>query len=673
MKAESTDIFISYRRIDGRDFARNILLALGKRGYENVFFDYSSMREGAFNQQIFTAIEHCKDFLLILSPLSMLNCSRQEDWVAIEIEKAISCGCNIIPISINEPFNNWPEDFPRKLSILKRQQMLTLRTDEYFDNSIDKLTEWLESEPTEHNRIQEDYSISIISDETCELYINNERIRKIKANKAALIKGINKEDIYIFSFRSLARVGDIIDIEYHFSKTTLTNDQLVVSFIARRLDKIKLERKAREARDKAKKDAYEKHGILKSALESYDEYGLDSNGMVAVVRNKKIGFVNRDAIESVPCIYDDVMRYEYGYASVCRENQWGLIDEFGNEIAPIGSQQPCVICPGGHYFTVTYNEKIGISTIPICNNKCFQFEYDEVVFLAEHNDFILGKKDGIWCLVSGDNTTHFFPNRVSSISARWEQSPMETFLDNYPYDIHYHQGYNKIRVLYPPLCIKNFDTGRLGIINNSLKMSVPFSAEKTYWVGNNQSLAIVMTGGKYGLIDYETGRTVLPTIYSIVKPLCKPCYLQEEYDPLLFLVGDDISKNECNVDNKGNIYFDTIDGYYFGGNQGVTDEYGNLIIPQVYQLIDIFDTEIKGTSVVVATKYSNYSAYFDIKEDHHHCKTASLHPMFDESNSIVHIYSTNGVFLTSEPYTSFIANHKSIINRIVRNIASNVF
>lgn len=668
MKVESTDIFISYRRIDGRDFARNILLALGKRGYENVFFDYSSMREGAFNQQIFTAIEHCKDFLLILSPLSMLNCSRQEDWVAIEIEKAISCGCNIIPISINEPFNNWPEDFPRKLSILKRQQMLTLRTDEYFDNSIDKLTEWLESEPTEHNRIQEDYSISIISDETCELYINNERIRKIKANKAALIKGINKEDIYIFSFRSLARVGDIIDIEYHFSKTTLTNDQLVVSFIARRLDKIKLERKAREARDKAKKDAYEKHGILKSALESYDEYGLDSNGMVAVVRNKKIGFVNRDAIESVPCIYDDVMRYEYGYASVCRENQWGLIDEFGNEIAPIGSQQPCVICPGGHYFTVTYNEKIGISTIPICNNKCFQFEYDEVVFLAEHNDFILGKKDGIWCLVSGDNTTHFFPNRVSSISARWEQSPMETFLDNYPYDIHYHQGYNKIRVLYPPLCIKNFDTGRLGIINNSLKMSVPFSAEKTYWVGNNQSLAIVMTGGKYGVIDYETGRTVLPTIYSIVKPLCKPCYLQEESDPLLFIIGDNISKNECKVDNNGNLYFDTLDGYYFGGNQGVTDEYGNLIIPQVYQLIDIIGTEIKDTSVVVATKYSNYSAYYDIKEDHHHVKTASLHPMFDKSNSIVHIYSTNGVFLASEPYTSFIANHKSIINRIVRNI-----
>lgn len=249
MKVESTDIFISYRRIDGRDFARNILLALGKRGYENVFFDYSSMREGAFNQQIFTAIEHCKDFLLVLSPLSMLNCSKQEDWVAIEIEKAISCGCNIIPISINEPFNNWPEDFPRKLSFLKSQQMLTLRTDEYFDNSIDKLAGWLETKPTKNNSVPEDSSISIISDETCELYINNERIRKIKANKATLIKGINKEDIYYFSFKSLARVGDIIDIKYQYSKTApandqLANDQLVVSFIARRQDKKKWEKEA---------------------------------------------------------------------------------------------------------------------------------------------------------------------------------------------------------------------------------------------------------------------------------------------------------------------------------------------------------------------------------------------------------------------------------------------
>lgn len=125
---------------------------------------------------------------------------------------------------------------------------------------------------------------------------------------------------------------------------------------------------------------------------------------------------------------------------------------------------------------------------------------------------------------------------------------------------------------------------------------------------------------------------------------------------------------QCEKGHLTNLYFDTLDGYYFGGNQGVTDEYGNLIIPQVYQLIDIIGTEIKDTSVVVATKYSNYSAYYDIKEDHHHVKTASLHPMFDKSNSIVHIYSTNGVFLASEPYTSFIANHKSIINRIVRNI-----
>ena len=37
MEAKDTDIFISYRRIDGRDIARTIQLALGKEGFEHVF------------------------------------------------------------------------------------------------------------------------------------------------------------------------------------------------------------------------------------------------------------------------------------------------------------------------------------------------------------------------------------------------------------------------------------------------------------------------------------------------------------------------------------------------------------------------------------------------------------------------------------------------------------
>ena len=51
------DIFISYRRADGREYARNIQLGLQQRGSSfNVFFDYESVRAGKFNLQIIDAI-----------------------------------------------------------------------------------------------------------------------------------------------------------------------------------------------------------------------------------------------------------------------------------------------------------------------------------------------------------------------------------------------------------------------------------------------------------------------------------------------------------------------------------------------------------------------------------------------------------------------------------------
>lgn len=60
-KLVNFDVFVSYRRVDGRDHARNIQLGLQQRGSSlNVFFDYESIREGKFNLQIIDAIYSSK-------------------------------------------------------------------------------------------------------------------------------------------------------------------------------------------------------------------------------------------------------------------------------------------------------------------------------------------------------------------------------------------------------------------------------------------------------------------------------------------------------------------------------------------------------------------------------------------------------------------------------------
>ena len=74
MEPAKTDIFISYRRSDGRDVARTVQLALKSAKAGNVFFDYSSLRDGVFNEKIYQAIDQCRVFVLVLSPDSMTRC-----------------------------------------------------------------------------------------------------------------------------------------------------------------------------------------------------------------------------------------------------------------------------------------------------------------------------------------------------------------------------------------------------------------------------------------------------------------------------------------------------------------------------------------------------------------------------------------------------------------------
>ncbi len=141
MENVKCDVFISYRRVDGRDVARTVQQALLARGYKDIFFDYTSLRDGLFNEQIIEAIKLCKDFILILSPESMVRCSQKDDWVARELRLAINAGCKIIPMNVNGLFQKFPEDFPEDLSILKDIEQTKLLTDEYFDESIERLTQ----------------------------------------------------------------------------------------------------------------------------------------------------------------------------------------------------------------------------------------------------------------------------------------------------------------------------------------------------------------------------------------------------------------------------------------------------------------------------------------------------------------------------------------------------
>lgn len=168
------DIFISYRKDGGRDTARSIKQQLQLLGYNNIFFDYNSIRDGFFDTQILDAIYSCKDFLLLLTPESMDRCANEGDWVAREIRTALKYNCKIIPMAVQSNFP-WPSNFPKDLCKIKNIQQHLLLVNEYFEDSIERLSKRLETFAGSKltRKTEQIFFYKIVPSVTCKVYIDD--------------------------------------------------------------------------------------------------------------------------------------------------------------------------------------------------------------------------------------------------------------------------------------------------------------------------------------------------------------------------------------------------------------------------------------------------------------------------------------------------------------------
>ena len=108
------DIFISYRRTGGAQYARILQLMLAQRGYK-VFLDYDELTDGKFGEHIKAAIKSAPIFMLVLSKESLERCKNEGDWVRREIQLAISLNKHIIPVNPDNTFDGIPEDIPNDI------------------------------------------------------------------------------------------------------------------------------------------------------------------------------------------------------------------------------------------------------------------------------------------------------------------------------------------------------------------------------------------------------------------------------------------------------------------------------------------------------------------------------------------------------------------------------
>lgn len=179
------DVFISYRRDGGDSFAMILKNELKDRGLK-VFHDIESLRSGDFNKQLYKEIEKSRKVVLVLPPNALDRCINDpNDWVRLEIEHAINCGKDIIPIMMRGFV--FPENLPTPLDSIAKYQGLEPRMDHTFQSSMDYLVSLINDSNNE--TLQQDLTFDMRQVRTFASCGNETTVFKVK--KAADGQGIS--------------------------------------------------------------------------------------------------------------------------------------------------------------------------------------------------------------------------------------------------------------------------------------------------------------------------------------------------------------------------------------------------------------------------------------------------------------------------------------------------
>lgn len=132
MNRNRYDIFISYRREGGAQYARTLQLMLERKGYK-VFLDYDELTDGQFSAKIDEAIRNSTIFVIVLSKGALGRCVNDGDWVRREIETAIETNKRIVPVNPDATFDGIPEGLPEDI---RRAIELTQHSEINFGQSL---------------------------------------------------------------------------------------------------------------------------------------------------------------------------------------------------------------------------------------------------------------------------------------------------------------------------------------------------------------------------------------------------------------------------------------------------------------------------------------------------------------------------------------------------------
>ena len=347
MADNNYDIFISYRRDGGADFARHMQLKLQNYNYK-VFLDYDELKDGKFDERIMRAIESAPVFMIILSEHSLDKCCNDGDWVRREIEYAIKCNKHIIPINPDRQFSAFPDNCPEIVrSGVGQHQFTEIFTGQQFNTTVDNLIQ-IRIEPivTPGNAMNAvGAEIHLEVDLDCQVFDFSKMIctaRVDKDNEIRLRKGKHK-----LKFVSIENEED------QYSTLFEVEDNDMVDILTVELQPVREKRIEEEAEKECNRklnipdddiESFESDGKHGSKVIStneilvqpnYDYAGFFHEGLACVKLNGMHGYIDKIGEEVIPLKYDAAWYFREGLAKVKLNGEWGYIDKTGGDVIPL--------------------------------------------------------------------------------------------------------------------------------------------------------------------------------------------------------------------------------------------------------------------------------------------------------------------------------------------------
>jgi len=223
-------VFISYRRKD-ISWALAVYQYLTSQKYD-VFFDYTSIPSGDFEQIIVSNIKARAHFILILTPTALDRCNEPGDWLRREIETAVDEKRNIIPLFFDEfKFGspNVAEKLTGKLANINRYNGLDIPSG-YFLEAMERLR-------NRYLNVPLDAVIHPVSTEVQEVVIKekhaaNQAVRRQKNEIEEHIKPVQEkpEESTRSSIKNVPESSPAASKKYHVSQGKVALDRITTRF-----------------------------------------------------------------------------------------------------------------------------------------------------------------------------------------------------------------------------------------------------------------------------------------------------------------------------------------------------------------------------------------------------------------------------------------------------------